>query len=46
MVLRDSENKGNATFDTVLALAEPCIHADTDDYKKEFLSLVEMAKER
>lgn len=44
MVLRDSEHKGNASYDTVLALAEPCIHANTDDYKKEFLQLVEMAK--
>lgn len=46
MVLRDSEHKGNASYDTVLALAEPCIHADTDDYKKEFLQLVETAKEQ
>lgn len=46
MVLRDSENKGNASYDTVLALAEPCIHADTDDYKKEFLRLVEIAKKQ
>lgn len=46
MVLRDSEHKGNADYDTVLALAEPCIHADTDDYKKEFLQLVETAKEQ
>lgn len=46
MVLRDSEHKGDADYDTVLALAEPCIHANTDDYKKEFLQLVEMAKEQ
>lgn len=46
MVLRDSEHKGDATYDSVLALAEPCIHANTDDYKKEFLQLVEMAKEQ
>ena len=46
MILRDSEHKGDATYDTVLALAEPCIHANTDDYKKEFLQLVEMAKEQ
>ncbi len=45
MVLRDSEYKGNATYDTVLALAEPCIHAHTDDYKKEFLQLAEKAKQ-
>ena len=46
MVLGDSEHKGDADYDSVLALAEPCIHADTDDYKKEFLQLVEMAKEQ
>ena len=46
MVLRDSENRGNADYDTVLALAEPCIHRDTDGYRKEFLRLVEMAKEQ
>lgn len=46
MILRDSEHKGDATYDTVLALAEPCIHANTDDYKKEFLQLVEIAKEQ
>ncbi len=45
MVLRNSEYKGNATYDTVLALAEPCIHAHTDDYKKEFLQLAEKAKQ-
>ena len=45
MVLRNSDNKGNASFDTVLSLAEPCIHAGTDDYRKEFLKLVETAKD-
>ncbi len=45
MVLRDSENKGNADYDTVLALAESCIHRDTDEYRKEFLKLVETARE-
>lgn len=46
MVLRDSENRGNADYDTIMALAEPCIHRDTDDYRKEFLKLVELAKEQ
>ena len=46
MVLRDSENRGSAEYDSVLALAEPCIHKDTDDYKKEFLKLVEMARDQ
>lgn len=46
MVLRDSEYKGNADFSSVIELAESCIHRDTDDYKKEFLELVELAKEQ
>ncbi len=46
MVLRDSENRGNATFDSVMELAEPCVHADSDAYRKEFLELVQMAARR
>lgn len=46
MVLRDSENRGNATFDSVMALAEPCVHADSDSYRKEFLELVQMAEKQ
>lgn len=46
MLLRDSENKGTSTYDSVLALAEPCVHADSDDYRKEFLQLAELARER
>lgn len=44
MVLRDSENKGSATFESVTELAEPCVHADSDDYRKEFLELVQLAE--
>lgn len=44
MVLRDSENRGNASFDSVMELAESCVHADSDDYRKEFLELVQRAK--
>lgn len=43
MVLRGSDNRGNATFESVLSLAEPCVHADSDGYRKEFLGLVEEA---
>lgn len=43
MVLRDSENKGSATLESVMELAETCVHADSDDYRKEFLELVELA---
>lgn len=42
MVLRGSENRGAATFESVLELAEPCIHADSDGYRKEFLELVKI----
>lgn len=45
MVLRDSENKGSATLESVMELAEPCVHGDSDDYRKEFLELVELAKQ-
>lgn len=44
MVLRDSENKGSATMDSVMELAEGCVHADSDDYRKEFLELVELCR--
>lgn len=44
MVLRDSENRGNATLESVMELAEPCVHADSDDYRKEFLELVQLAE--
>jgi len=43
MILRDSENKGTADWQSVMSLAEPCVHKDSDDYRKEFLELVEMA---
>ena len=43
MVLRDSENRGSATLESVMELAESCVHADSDDYRKEFLDLVQLA---
>lgn len=46
MVLRDSDYKGTADFFSVMELAESCIRRDTDDYKKEFLELAELAKEQ
>lgn len=46
MVLRDSENRGNATFDSIFELAESCVHGDSDDYRKEFLSLVQAMRRR
>jgi Ca-activated chloride channel family protein len=46
MVLRDSENRGSATLKSVMELAESCVHADSDDYRKEFLELVQLADRR
>lgn len=45
MVLRDSENKGKASLEHVMVLAEPCVKADSDGYRKEFLQLVQQAEE-
>ncbi len=45
MVLRNSEHKGTANFDSIMALAESCISRDFDDYRKEFLDLVQTAAE-
>ncbi len=45
MVLRDSENRGNATLETVMELAEACVHRDSDEYRKEFLELVQICME-
>lgn len=42
MVLRDSENRGNATYETVMQLAEPCVTMWSDGYRKEFLELVKL----
>lgn len=44
MVLRNSVNRGNASLEQVMELAEPCVHADSDDYRKEFLNLVQKAE--
>lgn len=44
MVLRDSENKGTATYESVMALAEPCVTMWSDSYRKEFLELVQKAE--
>ena len=46
MLLRDSEYSGSASYDSVMELAEPCVHADSDDYRKEFLELVQAAKQQ
>jgi Ca-activated chloride channel family protein len=40
MLLRDSEHRGTATFESVLALAEGAIGADPAGYRREFVELV------
>lgn len=44
MLLRDSEFKGNATYDQVLDLAKNALGKDEEGYRKEFIRLVESAK--
>ena len=45
MLLRDSPHKGNATFDSVLELAEEGVASDHSGYRQEFLKLVEKASQ-
>lgn len=44
MVLRDSEKKGTADYESIMALAEPCVTMWSDSYRKEFLELVQTAE--
>ncbi len=44
MILRDSEYKGNVTFDSVLKLAQENARSDESGYRSEFISLVKKAK--
>ena len=44
MILRGSEHKGSATFDTVLELAEEGKGADDGGWRAEFINLVKKAK--
>jgi Ca-activated chloride channel family protein len=44
MLLRASEHKGSATFDTVLELARGARGEDAEGYRAEFISLVERAQ--
>jgi Ca-activated chloride channel homolog len=45
MLLRDSEHRGNATFDQVIALARGARGADPEGYRAEFVTLVETARD-
>ena len=44
MLMRESEHKGNATFDSVVELAEEGKGQDKHGYRKEFVQLVEKAR--
>jgi Ca-activated chloride channel family protein len=44
MLLRDSEHKGDATFESVLRLARGARGADEEGYRAEFIRLVETAR--
>jgi Ca-activated chloride channel family protein len=45
MLLRDSEHKGDASYDSILALAKKGTANDRGGYRAEFLEIVEKAKE-
>jgi Ca-activated chloride channel homolog len=44
MILRDSQYKGSANFDSTLQLARQSVGADLDGYRAEFIRLVEKSK--
>lgn len=45
MLLRDSPYKGTATFDSMLAIAEDSMGSDRNGYRREFMQLVERARQ-
>ena len=45
MILRDSPYKGTATMDSVLSMAEDGIGSDKFGYRREFLQLVQRARQ-
>ena len=45
MLLRDSEHRGSATFDRVIALARGARGDDPEGYRSEFVTLVEAARD-
>ena len=45
MILRDSPYKGTATFDSTLAAAEDSIGSDPNGYRREFIQLVQRARQ-
>ena len=45
MLLRNSEYRGNSTYEDVINLAGSSLGIDAEDYRKEFISLVKRARE-
>ncbi len=45
MILRDSQFKGNATYDNISEMAQGAIGKDEHGYRKEFLDLIQKAKQ-
>ena len=45
MILRDSPFKGTANIDSVLAIAEDSLGSDRNGYRREFLQLVQRARQ-
>jgi Ca-activated chloride channel homolog len=46
MILRDSPYKGTSTFDSTLAIAEDSMGSDRNGYRREFMQLVQHARQR
>ncbi|MBS1496005.1 MAG: von Willebrand factor type A domain-containing protein [Bacteroidetes bacterium] len=44
MLLRNSEYKGNCSFESVMALAKSAIGTDAEGYRKEFIGLLQKAE--
>ena len=44
LLLRDSDHKGEATYDQVLTLAQASVGQDVEGYRREFVELVETAQ--
>jgi len=44
MLLRESEHRGSASYDDVLALAQPALDADPQGLRAEFVALVRIAQ--
>lgn len=44
MLLRDSEHKGESTYDNAFALAKKALGTDEESYRKDFLEMIQRAK--